>query len=166
MKKTILGTEKCKFDMKCTIGSPFCRECKNHIFSEYERDDWGDIHYTIIDCKLLTSAEDNKQISDIYSDYQKALHTLETYFKNRQEPNQIGVFEDGLKNEIYFALRLEIDKLKEEYGFSNTKINVGGFPQAFTEMLADSVMDAIYEKYRDKNGKVSTMDAFFKQRRI
>jgi len=104
-------------------------------------------------------------VSASYSEYQKALETIDNYFKNRQEPNKIGAFTDGLKNEIYFALRLGIKQLEEEYGFSNTKINVGGFPLAFIEMLAECAVNALEEKYKDSNGKVSTMDAYFKERR-
>lgn len=104
-------------------------------------------------------------VSTSYSEYQKALETIDNYFKNRQEPNKIGAFTDGLKNEIYFALRLGIKQLEQEYGFSNTKINVGGFPLAFIEMLAGCVESALYEKYHDSNGKVSTMDGYFNERR-
>lgn len=104
-------------------------------------------------------------VSASYSDYKKALETIDNYFKNRQDPNKIGAFTDGLKNEIYFALRLGIKQLEEEYGFSNTKKNVGGFPLAFTEMLAECAVNALEEKYKDSNGKVSTMDAYFKERR-
>lgn len=100
-----------------------------------------------------------------YSDYQKALETIDNYFKNRQEPNQYGAFNDSLKNEITFALRMEIKQLNEKYGLTTTKINVGGFPLAFTEMLASCVENALYEKYHDNNGKVSTMDAVFNIRR-
>ncbi len=104
-------------------------------------------------------------VSGSYSEYKKALETIDNYFKNRQTPNKFGAFSDSLKNEIYFALRLGIRDLNEEYGFSNTKKNVGGFPLAFIEMLAECVENALYEKYHDKNGKVSAMDAFFKERR-
>lgn len=108
----------------------------------------------------------NNNINNVsYSDYQKALETIDNYFKNRQTPNEYGAFKDSLKNEITFALRIGIKHLNDEYGLSTTKINVGGFPLAFTEMLAECVENALYEKYHDNNGKISAMDAHFKIRR-
>jgi hypothetical protein len=100
-----------------------------------------------------------------YSEYLKALETIDNYFKNRQEPNFIGCFKDGLSNEIHFALRMGISSLSKEYGFENTKKRVGGFPLAFIEYLTEGVMHGLNEKYHDNEGKVSTMDAYFKQRR-
>lgn len=97
-----------------------------------------------------------------------AIKVLDEHFKNRQCPNKHGAFEDSLQNEIYFGIRMGMRKLEREYGFSNTKKNVGGFPVAFIEYLADCAMTSIKEEWVESDSndkKVSAMDGYFGVRR-